>query len=83
MTWFSTYMECKQASGVNVAADSDLMQSDPVVAADSSAWFWSIRHINTPVDTNNASGVAKLTNPEQFGFDQREAAVERAFEQLN
>ncbi|WP_175689854.1 glycoside hydrolase family 19 protein [Burkholderia anthina] len=83
VTWFSTYMEYKKTSGVDVAVDPDLMQSDPVVAADSSAWFWSARHINTSVDANNASGVAKLINPALLGFGQRKATAKRAFDQLN
>lgn len=83
VTWFSTYMEYKQASGVDVAADPDLMQNDPIVASDSSAWYWSTRNINVPADANNATGVTKLINPGLLAFDQRKATAKRAFEQIN
>ncbi|MBN3835258.1 hypothetical protein [Burkholderia sp. Ac-20344] len=63
--------------------DREQMLNDPVVAADSSAWFWSTRHINTPADENNATGVTKLINLALLDFDQRKATAKRAFEQLN
>ncbi|PRE08323.1 calcium-binding protein [Burkholderia multivorans] len=83
MTWIGTYKQYKEASGVDVVADPDKVQNDPVIAADSSAWYWSSRHINVPADANNARGVTSLINPGMLAFGQRKDTAKRAFAQMN
>ncbi|CAB3790922.1 hypothetical protein LMG28614_03196 [Paraburkholderia ultramafica] len=83
MTWLATYKQYKQASGIDVAADPKKVQSDPYVAADSSAWFWSVNGINSFADANNVHNVTHKINPALKDFARRKAAAKRAFELLN
>ncbi|VVE17090.1 hypothetical protein PCE31106_02931 [Pandoraea cepalis] len=83
VTWLTTYSDYKKASGVDVVADPTKLQNDPCVAADSAAWFWSARRINTPADANNARRVTHPINPAMKDFSRRKEAAKRAFHFIN
>jgi predicted chitinase len=83
MTWFATYQDYKQASGIDVISDPSKVQNDSYAASDSSGWFWSTRSINAPADRNDVKGVTKIINPALKDFTRRKDAAKRAFAQLN
>nr|WKF59190.1 hypothetical protein HUO10_003699 [Paraburkholderia busanensis] len=83
MTWLDTYKEYRQVSGHDVIADPAKVQNDPVIAADSSAWFWHARSIHAKADQNNVKGVTRIINPALKDFARRKAAASRAFAYLN
>lgn len=83
MTSLPTYSEYKQASGIDVVANPESVQSDPYVATDSSTWFWGTRGINSSADANNVKAVTHTINPALKDIMRRKAAARRAFEVLN
>ncbi len=83
ITWLATYREYNRASGNDVIGDPNMIQNDPAVASDSSAWFWSSRSINTQADANDVRGVTHMINPALKDFARRKAAAKRAFAVLN
>jgi predicted chitinase len=83
LTWHENYERYKTWSGIDVVSDPSKVESDWHVAADSSAWYWSMRAIGPCADTNDVKEVTRKINPALKDLERRRNATKRAFHVIN
>lgn len=81
VTGKTNYQKCGDALGLDLITNPELLEQ-PVNAAMSAGWFWSVNGLNALADSGSFTQITQKVNGGQNGADDRLAIYQRALKVL-
>lgn len=78
LTGRANYSQYSAASGHDYVSQPDILATDPAVAVDVAAWFWTTRQLNPLADQDDIVAITRRINGGTNGLDDRKAHLGRA-----
>ena len=82
ITGRDNYKACGDHLGVDLLRDPAMLANDRRMAAESTAWYWDVRHLNDAADIGDVEGATRVINGGTNGLEDRKRRYARALAAL-
>lgn len=82
ITGRDNYRACGIHMGLDLLHDPAMLGNDRRAAAESTAWYWDMRHLNQAADVGDVEGATRLINGGTHGLADRKARYSKAMSAL-
>lgn len=83
ITGRDNYAACGKHMGLDLLHDPAMLGNDRRAAAESTAWYWDMRHLNEAADVGDVEGATRLINGGTHGLADRKARYSKAMSALD